>query len=499
MSVPTFKVVWQPLQGSQALALSCPANHILYEGSRGPGKTDAQLMVFRKHVGKGYGRHWRGIVFDRQYKNLDDLISKSLRWFPQFEDGAKFLLSKGDYKWVWPTGEELLFRQLQRASDYWNYHGQEFAFIGWNEICKFPTAELFDAMMSCNRTSFLPHLHSPDLTKPLPPIPLVVFATTNPYGPGHGWVKKRFIDPAPPGVMQFKSTQIFNPQTQAYEIVTKTTVRLFGSYQENKFLPPEYIAELENIKDKNKRKAWLQGDWNIVAGGAIDDLWDDAIHVVPRFKVPNSWSIDRSFDWGSTKPFSVGWWALSDGTEARMLDGQFFCPPRGSLIRIAEWYGGDPNESNTGLQLSARQISEQIQTIETTLRRSSWVESPIWAGPADSSIFDDSRREVDSIATEMEKAGVAWERADKSPGSRKRGLQLLRDRLQNALNGEDPGIYFTDNCRTSISQLPVLPRDPEDLDDVDTEAEDHLYDEVRYRCLKGGNRYATNLHVSLPT
>ena len=170
------------MPGSQALALSCPCNSILFEGTRGPGKTDAQLMFFRKHVGQGFGKFWRGIIFDRGYKNLDDLISKSQRWFPQFNDGARFLASKSDYRWVWETGEELLFRQAKKASDYWNYHGQEFPFIGWNELSKYPTPELYDMMMSCNRSSYV------DEKKPLP---LVVFSTTNPYGAGHGWVKSR--------------------------------------------------------------------------------------------------------------------------------------------------------------------------------------------------------------------------------------------------------------------------------------------------------------------
>src|SRR3990172_4581790 len=93
-----YQVVWQPLPGSQTLIMSCPCNHILYEGTRGSGKTDAQLMFFRKLVGIGYGAFWRGVIFDREYKNLDDLINKSLRWFPQFYDGAKFLSSRADYK-----------------------------------------------------------------------------------------------------------------------------------------------------------------------------------------------------------------------------------------------------------------------------------------------------------------------------------------------------------------------------------------------------------------
>jgi hypothetical protein len=272
-------IVWSPLPGSQAFAVSCPCHHILYEGTRGPGKTDAQLFAFRKNVGIGYGRFWRGAIFDREYKNLDDLVNKALRWFPQFFDGAVWLKSTKDYKWVWPTGEELLFRVLESDEDYWKYHGQEFAFLAWNELTKFATSKLYDDMMSCNRSSFIPEEHTPKdkngryLTpdgKPLPEIPLVVFSTTNPYGAGHNWVKKRFIDRAKPGQIVRIVTNVFNPRTQQREDITKTQVRIFGSYKENRYLSPVYIAEIEKVKEKNKRRAWLWGDWDIVAGGALD-------------------------------------------------------------------------------------------------------------------------------------------------------------------------------------------------------------------------------------
>jgi hypothetical protein len=495
-------VVWAPLPGSQSLALSCPAHHILYEGSRGPGKTDAQLMFFRKLVGVGYGAFWRGIIFDREYKNLDDLIAKSLRWFSAFRDGARFLRSKSDYKWVWPTGEELYFRQIKRKEDYWNYHGQEFTYIGWNELCKYPSPELFEALMSCNRSSFLPLEHSPDLNNPLPPIPLVVFCTANPYGPGHAWVKKRFIDPAQPGEIQRQEIEVFNPQTQQREPVVKTQVRIFGSYRENRFLSPDYVAELEKVRDPNKRKAWLAGDWNIVAGGAIDDLWNETIHIVPRFKVPLGWRIDRAFDWGSSKPFSVGWWCLANGEEAALPDGSTFCPPKGSLIRLAEWYGANPNETNVGLSLSSKSIAQGIRFVEEKLRASGWIEGTIYPGPADNSIFNETRNDngdLDSIAKSMQKEGVTWEGSNKSPGSRKLGFQLVRDRLENSLTGEGPALYFMAHCRAAITQLPVLPRDPDEPDDVDTEAEDHLWDELRYRVLKGAGYAATYIPVQHPT
>ena len=175
-SPPPPEIVWSPLPGSQTYALRVPANHILFEGTRGPGKTDCQVMRFRRHVGQGYGHHWRGIIFDKSYKNLGDIINQSKRWFPKFGDGAKFLSSMSDLKWLWPTGEELLFRHMEKAKDYEKYHGHEYPFIGYNELTKWPTSECYDMMMSCNRSSFLPKEHSPNKERPLPEIPLTVFS-----------------------------------------------------------------------------------------------------------------------------------------------------------------------------------------------------------------------------------------------------------------------------------------------------------------------------------
>jgi hypothetical protein len=81
--------------------------------------------------------------------------------------------------------------------------------------------------------------------------------------------------------------------------------------------------------------------------------------------------------------------------------------------------------------------------------------------------------------------GVHWLPSDKSPGSRINGLQLTRDRLEAALDNEGPALYFMDNCRAAISILPTLPLDEDNPEDVDTDAEDHVWDEVRYRVLTG--------------
>lgn len=511
---PDVNVIWEPQKGSQTLAISCPCHHILMEGTRGGGKTDNQIMFFRRFVGIGYGIFWRGVIFDREYKNLDDLIVKSQRWFTQFGDGAKFLKGGGDYKWVWPTGEELLFRQMKTEDDYWKYHGQEFPFIGWNELTKQPNSNLYDMMMSCNRSSFLPREHTPrelltfdedgrPIAGWLPELPLVVFSTTNPYGVGHNWVKMRFVDPAPPGKVIRMTKDVFNPRTQKREPITKTQVRIFSSYKENRYLSPEYVLELESINDPNKRKAWLEGNWEITSGGMFDDVWSPTHNIVEPFVIPEGWRIFRSFDWGSSKPFSNGWWAESNGTDYKDASGKWRSTVKGDLFRIAEWYGWN-GVPNTGLRMLASQVSKGI--VDRELRMN--IFDRVHAGPADSSIYDDVNGVC--IAFDMAKKvkignrlyrGVDYTRADKSPGSRKNGWELMRMAIANAhpeehspghyLPRENPGMFVFRTCDQFLRTVPSLPRDSVDMDDVDTESEDHIADECRYAILSTGNRFRT--------
>ena len=501
------EVVWKPIpNSSQAFALDTRAQHTLFHGTRGPGKTITQLMRFRRRVGLGYGSYWRGIILDREYKNLADIIAQGNRFFLKFNDGCKFLSSNNDLKWTWPTGEELLLRHAKKTADYETFHGHEYPFIGWNELTKQPTAELYDAMMSTNRSSFLSHVHTPidesgnyatKNGKPLPPIPLEVFSTTNPKGPGHNWVKKRFIDPAPSGKVVRKRIEIFNPQTQQDEVFEITQVAIFGSYRENPYLDPKYVATLNDLTSSNEnlKKAWLYGDWSVISGGAFDDIWDSKIHVVPRFKVPKKWRVDRGFDWGSSHPFSVNWFAEANGEEVVCVDGTVFCPKAGSLIQIDEWYGTKEIGTNQGLRLSADDIAKGIIERETKMLAKGWIEEQPWPGPADNQIRDVREKDVDTIEIKMAKQGVRWVQSDKSSGSRIIGFQLVRDRLEASVKGEGPGLYFTENNKAAIEIIPNLPRDPDDEDDVDTDAEDHPYDVVKYRVLKGSNRYATQMRT----
>jgi hypothetical protein len=444
-----ISAVWQPFPGrnglpsSQMLAVDTRCNDTLLTGTRGGGKTEVQVMRFRRHVGVGYGSYWRGIIFDREYKSLDDIVTKTSRLFKAFGDGAVFMKSKADYRWVWPTGEELLFRVMRDPEDYWNYHGHEYPFIGWNELTKWPTPECFNSMLSCNRSSFRPSLD----TCPQP-IPIEIVSTTNPYGAGHNWVKRKYIDVAEYGeVVENKFTIHPLGKSEPIQLVRKQ-VAVFSSYKENPYLDASYEAQLLQQSDPNRRKAWLTGSWDITAGGIIDDLLDVRIHRVPRFVVPLEWPVDRAFDWGSSHPFSVGWYTVANGEEVEVPGRGVWCPNRGSLIRIGEWYGaqldlstGLPNYgTNEGLRLGSSAIAKGILEREERMLDEGWIQRRPAPGPADDrEDHGAGRRPVDSL---RQVEGLSSQRAAGYARSaagldQPRGPGLLFHYEQPRLHGDD--------------------------------------------------------------
>lgn len=302
-----------------------------------------------------------------------------------------------------------------------------------------------------------------------------IVAGSNPGGVGHNWVRATFVNAAP--LMEV----VRQPKAEGGMLRQFIPAKL----QDNPTLmtnDPDYLDRLEGLGDAALVKAMRDGDWNIVSGGALDDVWSQRV-TVPRFAVPPSWRVDRSFDWGSTHPFSVLWWGEADGTEATLDDGSKFCPPRGSLVLAHEWYGSKgPNE---GLKMSPRDVAKGIVEREAALLEGAWIASKPKAGPADNQISAVSQPGTPTIADEMSKEGVRWELSDKAPGSRKIGLELMRSRLRESgkERPERPALYVMGHCINALSNWPVLPRDPRNPDDVDTSAVDHDYDSARYRIL----------------
>lgn len=458
MGSPSSKVIWQPNSRPQALFLSCPYPEMLFGGARGPGKTDSLLMAFLQHVGRGFGPDWKGIIFRQTYKQLEEIVSKSRRFFPAIVPGAAFRGSS--MEWVFPSGETLKLRHAKRPADMENYQGHEYPFVGFDELCNLSSQEVYEKAKGFCRSSN-------------PSVPKMMRCTANPLGPGHLWVKRYFIDPAVPLhpiIDTHGGKRVFIPAT-IYD--NKNLVEA----------DPEYLRRLESITDDSLRRAWLHGDWDVVAGSFFGDIWGASRHVLKPFAIPREWYCFRSFDWGSAKPFSVGWWAIADGTQAP--DGVFY--PRGSLVRFAEWYGAKKDSSgrvapNEGLRMGSREVARGIKDREKVTREKWGI--TVNPGPADPAIY--ASTDGPSVADNMAAEGVRWVRAD---NSRVTGWQQVRERLWGDDNDlkdgslPTPMMYVFNTCTELIRTLPAAPHDERIPDDIDTEFEDHALDEVRYAAM----------------
>ena len=458
---------WAPQLGSQEAYLTCPVFEVLYEGTRGPGKTDALIMSFAMFVGMGYGEEWRGVLFRQTFPQLSDVIAKTRKWFKLiFGKRAKY--NKADHTWTWSSGEQLLLRHMKSEDDYWNFHGHAYPWIGWEELCNWPDDRCYRRMMSCSRST-------------VPGMPRMYRATTNPYGPGHNWVKSRFRLPQSRG-------RVINDSYRDGEL-EPPRVAVHGSIFENKILlhaEDDYISKIRAAaRNPSERAAWLYGSWDIVAGGMFDDLWRGDVHVVPSVpldQLPRGWKLDRGFDWGSSRPFAVCWFAESNG-EPFVYNGRTYGAVRGDVYLIREWYGWN-GARNEGVRMLASDVGAGVVD-----READWgISGRVKPGPADASIFDTENG--NNIAADMRKAGCRWLAADKGPGSRKQGWEIARKYLGGALPPkgggprEAPGFFVFDCCLQTLETFPNVPRDDKDLDDVDTEAEDHIPDVVRYRLRK---------------
>lgn len=503
MSAVVKQVHWKPFPAlpgeefsSQQLFLATGhkadtcVQEVLYHGTRGVGKTEALLVAFAMLCGKGYGNKCVGIIFRKEYKALDDLIKKSKKLFYKlFPNGeCEWKNSQTQYKWVWNTGEELLFRSIATMEDYdTKYHGQQYTFIGWEELTTWKDLALYEAMKSCLRSS-VDDLDDEDEN----PVPLLIRSTTNPYGPGRSAVKRYFIDVAPAGV-EFEVTTEWDD-----EIYTSKRMHIFGTFKENVYLEKDYILKLIGLKetDYNKYLSWALGDWNAITGGMFGDYWDYDCHTLDPFLLPSTAILDRSFDYGTASPFSVLWHAELNGESFKNANGEIICPPAGSIIVFNEYYGASLLEKpNVGINLNASKIAKNIKEMETKMAGKFYsIYSEVEPGPADNSIWNDSKvKGLKTIADLFEDgAGIKWERSDKAKGSRVTGVEIFKEMLIATKNKDPdaPWIMFFRNCKFAINNIPNLQVDEKNPEDVDTTQPDHDWDSLKYRILKKKGRFS---------
>jgi hypothetical protein len=443
---PEFVYVPNP---KQRFAHNCCADEILYGGAVYGGKSWFLLLHNAAHCMQ-YGKNARTILFRRSFDELQgSLIDEHRALFERQEVGT---YSASAFNFNWNNGAVTRFRHLQDEGALKKHQSVQYTLIGFDEATHFTFDEYIYLFQ---------RLRSPKDAK----IHCQILLATNPRGPGHKWVKDRFIDGREPLRLY---ADYMPPYTFGrYRFPGKEYVRVFvpARAEDNEVgmkNDPAYLGRLKLSLPEDMFKAYVQGNWDTFEGMAFSD-WNPSVHVVKAFTVPKHWKVIRSLDWGYMTPFSVGWLAQDPDTKA--------------VYRIDEWYGARTGTQGgvSGLQLAVEEVRTHIVSREKGNVEGGFYPQP-WYGVADPSIWTRTTEAL-SVGDRLNQNGLLFKAGNRD---RIMGKQVFHSALRINPGTGKPGFLVFDNCKSFLKTFPNLTLESKGGEDVNTADEDHVYDECRY-------------------
>ena len=425
--VKNQEVIFQPNDGPQTSFLASAEREVFYGGARGGGKSYAMLVDPLRYCHKA--QH-RALLIRRSMPELRDMITHSQRLYSRAFKGARW--REQEKEWRFPSGARIEFGYAENMTDVLRYQGQSYTWIGVDELPQYPTPDVYNFLRSS--------LRSVD-----PEIPVYMRATGNPGNIGSQWVKEMFVDPSEPN-------KAFNVSIDTPTGVRKISRRFIpAKLQDNPYLmqTDDYYIMLASLPEV-QRKQFLEGDWSAFENSSFPEF-NKTTHVVDPFEIPRGWSRFRSADWGYSSNACCLWFAID-------WDNNL-------------WVYRELYTKKITADEFARKVLEAEQG---EFMRYGVLDSSTWARRGDVG---------PSIAETMIQEGCKWRPSDRSPKSRINGKLEIHKRLKVHEKDNEPTLKVFSNCVNLIRTLPLLPLDKNNPEDVDTNAEDHAYDALRYGCM----------------
>ncbi len=360
----------------------------------------------------------RALILRRSMPELRELIDKSRELYPKAFPGCKF--REVEKIWNFPSGAKLEFGFLERDADVYRYQGQAYSWIGFDEITHLNTEFSWNYLASRLRTT------DPEITP-------YMRCTANPGGVGASWVKKRYVSPAEP------STSFVGDDGLTRRFIP-------ARLEDNPYLAYDgrYEQMLNALPDVQRRQL-LEGNWDVTEGAAFTEF-DLDVHVIPPFEIPISWERVKGIDYGYASE-SACVWATVD-------------PDDNTLIVYRELY----RKGLTGEELAVMITNMELEdpySVQGVLDTAAWNRTGT-TGP--------------TVGETLQKAGHKLRRADKN---RIQGKIQIHEYLRVQPNGR-PKLQISTSCPNLIRELQSIPLDKSNPEDVDTHAQDHAYDALRY-------------------
>lgn len=431
----------------QRLFHESTARELLYGGAAGGGKS--------------YSMVWDGYMRCTKYPKTNAYLFR--RTFPELEqtliataqeiiDPKLAVYRAGEHKYIFKNGSQMRFCYLNEEADKIKYQGAQIQWLYFDELTHFS-----QDMYQYIRT----RLRAPKRLGVTP----VVRCASNPGGPGHSWVKNYFVDATDIGTKIVKHDVDFVDQEIGKRIHKVYTCQYIpATVRDNPYLTDDYTIELM-MKPPKLRDALLYGKWDAFEGQAFPEFTNDPehyedrrwTHVIEPFEIPRHWPRWISFDHGYSDPFSFGAWAVG---------------PDDRVYRYKELYGCVKGEADVGVKWTPSQIGDALaEWLEPEFR-----EGIHMNGVADPAIWDQSRGYSIEEQIRNRFSGVTFIKGD---NTRIAGRMQFHEYLKFDKDGY-PMMYVFNNCRDFIRTIPTLVEDERKINDVDSDGEDHQYDEARY-------------------
>ena len=422
------RLVWAPQAGPQVAYMECPLPLVGFGGSRGGGKTDAVLGKFGVRATSDKRRNM--VFFRQELPQADDLIERARDIYEPL--GARFNQMKNQF--IFPNGARIRFRPLANDNDAKKYQGQGVTDAAVEEAGNYPSPAPIFKLFGCLRG-----VSDTQLT-----------LTFNPGGPGHTWLRERFVKPAPLG-MQLLYWDLPTGKKVPY-------IYIPSRITDNKILldkDPDYIDRLHMVGSPELVRAWLEGDFEITEGSYFPEF--GARHIIRPFTIPSHWARYLGYDWGYRSPFAAVWGAVSSGKDDAGNEVPY---PQGSIVIYREIWG---------TQVENTDQADRIAKLSGS-------ENPI--AVADPSIFNSNGGP--RIADQFNQVFAKYKHPSFRPADNDRpsGWSQIRQRLQ----APTPMLYIFSSCPYLLDTLPALQVDPRKPEDCDSAGDDHAADALRYLC-----------------
>jgi len=416
--------------GLQARFLMNSADEVLFSGGRGSGKSTAFIMDPLRFCGN---KNFRGLIIRKAMPDLRELIARCKEMYRRAYPGTVFKAAEKIF--VFPSGAKIEFGYCESLEDLERYRGQEYTWVGIDEVAQYPGSWIIDRIKASMRSTD-------------PSLPIQLRCTCNPLGSGRGWVKERWVDKGEPEELV---TEYFETDLGTFNI---TRTWFHSTVRDNKALlaaNPNYIASLASHSNETVRKQELDGSWDAVEGQAFPEFRKE-IHVVDDFQIPQNWYRWRACDYGYSS-MGVCLWLASDWDNNIYVYRELAT----TLVNVEDF----------AIRVKEAEYNETVSI--------GYLDGSLWS----------RRGEIgEAPADTMMRIGVRWTPADRSPGSRKSSKLLIHKYLKQNEDTEQPRLKILSSCTELIKELSTLQSDPHDPEDIDRSRKaslpDHAYDALRY-------------------